>query len=331
MANKHHQPFMRPTSQKILKVKRTQRYRWIMLAGLFVLSFIIYFFFTSEKPYKPNYQSEQNDEGFYYYSFVPKQDYYYTANHLTENLLKEELRRIISSQVSHQTFDETSSILEMSDLSITDPTKLWNLFDGLYTTPEWDDELSWMRMHVWPNTRLGVSPILGYQRNIAADLHNIRAIRPSVYSFYDQRFYSDGSGVFKQTDDGGFYPGDEHKGDVARILLYMAVRYSHLILSDDDLAIDTAKWYTSDATTMGKLSLLLAWHKEDPVDDFERQRNETIYRYQNNRNPFIDKPEYVHLIWENKTINDLLVPKSDQELTSFMHQLHKMHQVSFIF
>jgi hypothetical protein len=50
----------------------------------------------------------------------------------------------------------------------------------------------------------------------------------------------------------------------------------------------------------GKLSVLLIWHKKDPVDDFERNRNEVIYSYQNNRNPFIDYPEFVDLIWGEK-------------------------------
>ena len=47
----------------------------------------------------------------------------------------------------------------------------------------------------------------------------------------------------------------------------------------------------------GKLSTLLEWHKQDPVDSFEINRNNVIYTYQLNRNPFIDHPEYVDLIW----------------------------------
>jgi endonuclease I len=48
-----------------------------------------------------------------------------------------------------------------------------------------------------------------------------------------------------------------------------------------------------------KLSVLLEWHDIDPVDDFERNRNEVIYSYQENRNPFIDHPEFVASIWDN--------------------------------
>ena len=47
----------------------------------------------------------------------------------------------------------------------------------------------------------------------------------------------------------------------------------------------------------GKLSVLLQWHKQDPVDEYEKQRNEKIYEIQGNRNPFIDHPEWVEKIW----------------------------------
>jgi len=83
---------------------------------------------------------------------------------------------------------------------------------------------------------------------------------------------------------------DEVKGDIARILFYMATMYFDLSLNDDPASISAYK-------SMGILSTLLEWNELDPVDDFEKNRNEVIYSYQKNRNPFIDYPEFANLIW----------------------------------
>ncbi len=78
------------------------------------------------------------------------------------------------------------------------------------------------------------------------------------------------------------------------------------------LLLDESNHYTPEGARMGQLSLLLQWHKEDPVDAFEVARNQSIYEAQNNRNPFVDKPEFVHLIWEEMTIDSLLEPEDEQ-------------------
>ena len=67
-------------------------------------------------------------------------------------------------------------------------------------------------------------------------------------------------------------------GDVARIVLYMHVAWNYQI-------------------NVGNLNMFLSWHEQDPVSEFEIQRNNRIYEYQNNRNPFIDYPEFVQDIW----------------------------------
>jgi endonuclease I len=104
-----------------------------------------------------------------------------------------------------------------------------------------------------------------------------------------------------------FEPVDEFKGDIARIYFYMATCYQNSIASwennssNADAVLDgTAnhvfeEWY---------LDLLVKWHNQDPVSEKEVIRNNAVYNFQNNRNPFVDHPEYVSLIWVDPTSTD---------------------------
>lgn len=91
-----------------------------------------------------------------------------------------------------------------------------------------------------------------------------------------------------------FEPIDEFKGDIARALLYFATRYEHRIKTFHHVMLNGTKdqvyadWF---------LSLLLKWHKQDPVSAHEIHRNEIGFQFQGNRNPFIDHPEWVEKIW----------------------------------
>ena len=87
------------------------------------------------------------------------------------------------------------------------------------------------------------------------------------------------------------------KGDTARMMFYMAVRYEggdNSSTPDLELVDRTT---SSGEVFFGKLCTLLQWHRNDPVSDAERQRNNVIYSWQGNRNPFIDHPEFVSEIW----------------------------------
>ena len=104
-----------------------------------------------------------------------------------------------------------------------------------------------------------------------------------------------------------FEPRDEIKGDVARMIFYMTVRYN-----DDVLNLNLAEQGIDKETTMGCLSTLIKWHYQDPVSDKEIKRNEVVYSYQNNRNPFIDHPEWVNFLYEttdyvNETVDSAKV------------------------
>ena len=105
-----------------------------------------------------------------------------------------------------------------------------------------------------------------------------------------------------------FEPIDAYKGDFARAIMYMSVRY----YSED------SGWGSSDMTNKSTIlpwaiDMLLRWNDQDPVSQKEIDRNNAIYNdYQHNRNPFVDHPEYARMIWdpnwsadENLVTNDL--------------------------
>lgn len=94
-----------------------------------------------------------------------------------------------------------------------------------------------------------------------------------------------------------FEPADEYKGDLARTYFYMVTCYQDLTWSAGGL--QTAQQGIYPTLQPWAQELLLKWHRQDPVSDRERERNEGVYTCQNNRNPFIDHPEMVEHIWGN--------------------------------
>jgi len=94
-----------------------------------------------------------------------------------------------------------------------------------------------------------------------------------------------------------FEPDDEYKGDFARSYFYMATCYNRLI---DGWHSDMLAGNSYPAFTSWAIDLLLKWHRKDPVSDKERTRQEAIYKWQDNRNPFIDFPELAEHIWGDK-------------------------------
>lgn len=121
--------------------------------------------------------------------------------------------------------------------------------------------------------------------------------------------FGGGSGVYPGNSNwvkgpdgnsGSFEVWGHRKGDVARAVMYMAIRYEGGIDQngqgepDLELTDDRSRIVITSASPayMGLMSTLLAWHQADPPDARERERNEVIYSFQGNRNPFIDHPEW---------------------------------------
>jgi endonuclease I len=107
-----------------------------------------------------------------------------------------------------------------------------------------------------------------------------------------------GHGDSNWKDSDKFEPWDFRKGDIARAMFYMDVRYSGDVANEADLELtDNTALIGTGNRFMGKLSTLGEWHIADPVDAIDQQRNEVVFSFQNNRNPFIDHPEWVEKVF----------------------------------
>ncbi len=141
--------------------------------------------------------------------------------------------------------------------------------------------------HVYPQSLI--------ENTAKGDLHHLRSCDITINSNRGNDPFADGSGSYADLGS-SWFPGDEWKGDVARMIMYLNLRYAEPF------------------NDVGVLSLFLQWNTDDPVSPFEDQRNTVISSVQGNRNPFIDNPYIATLIWggssaENRwgtmAVNDL--------------------------
>lgn len=96
-----------------------------------------------------------------------------------------------------------------------------------------------------------------------------------------------------------FEPADEYKGDFARMYLYFVTCYQDYSWKSSALSMFAQNSYPT-LNAYGQ-SLLLKWHRQDPVSQKEIDRNNAVYSFQGNRNPFIDYPNMVEYIWGDST------------------------------
>lgn len=196
-----------------------------------------------------------------------------------------DLNEKLNAQFTGISYGDAREILCYTDQVVGDSNHLYSLLDGDLLNDEWDQGATWNREHVWPKSLLGVSDVNNRDINIATDLMNLRAACTNANSSHGNRYYGEKgeANAFYPNVTSGLsgthsYTGD-HRGDVARICFYMALKYDGTISLSDN---------PSGSYQNGYLSTLIKWDKEDPVDAFEIQRNNRIYEYQGNRNPFVD-------------------------------------------
>ena len=231
-------------------------------------------------------------------AYDPLATYYNSANGTGATLLTQ--LRTITSNMHGVNYGDARYSAAYTD---ADPNTLGNIlliYNRASISSVWDNAaLPWNREHIWPQARLGASASNGVV-NIASDQFNLRPADTDINNARgNDPFGLDASSGNHGPVGSYYYPGDADAGDVARSQFYMATRYSTLSLTDAALP-------PTGGLQMGDLSSLLNYHFKDVPDTFERRRNHTIYGLagasgpaitnpyrQENRNPYVDHPEYV--------------------------------------
>jgi len=279
-------------------------------------------------------------------------DYYAGVNTTSPAALRSTLHALIDDHTafpySSNTATDTWDILEVADQDPTDTSKVLDVYRNRKYTKIVDRSGAtgpgtYNREHTWPNS-LGFNDLSGpdaqsrpYSPYVdthmlylsASDYNGNRGNKPyatcSASCSENPTDANNGQG-----GGSGIYPGNSNwvqqpdgntgtyevwtrrKGDMARAILYMDIRYEggsaangqpepDLIVTDNrGLIAHTPSGQVPALGYMGLLSALLAWHAADPPDAQEQLRNEVIFSFQGNRNPFIDRPEFAACLWQNQ-------------------------------
>jgi len=246
---------------------------------------------------------------------APPPGYYDSAQEKTGQALRQALHVIIKGHFVIL-YDSTANFDSVDALKVLDedPTNANNvvlIYSG-WSVPKSDYGVSgWNREHLWPNS-------YGFDIDVTTtwpalrDLFNLRPCDSRVNSSRGNKFYdySDPTAAkymspahpnapLCSTDTDSWEPPAGMKGDIARAMFYMDVRYAGEYSDEPDLALtDNLGSIVSGNPFMGRLTTLLLWHRSDPVDAVEQHRNDLVYqRFQFNRNPFVDRPELVDLVY----------------------------------
>ena len=240
-------------------------------------------------------------------------NYYNSANGLTGNQLKMALHNIIKGHTA-VSYSETMTAFWSTDNKGNGV--VWDMYSdrpggtppyiyylGVDNCGQYDSEGDcYNREHSWPQSWFNE------QTTPRCDLHHIFPTDGFVNGKRGNNAFGEVRSATWTSKNGSklgpcktsgftgtvFEPIDEYKGDFARALMYMSVRYY----------TEDGSWSTSDMTNKSEIKswaiqLLLRWNELDPVSPKEINRNNVIYNnYQHNRNPFVDHPEYARMIWD---------------------------------
>ena len=238
--------------------------------------------------------------------------YYSTLEGKSGAILRQAIQDIISNPniVRVQNYGDAYNVLKDADQNPENSGQVWMIYDEQPISKidyQTDNSIigKWNREHIYCQSRLGIPStfipngipdginnwrLTTGSSDIDAshdDTHHLRAVGGQENSTRNNRNY----GVDYNGPSGNI---GSWRGDVARAIFFMAIRYNTLNVVNGDPA-------SSPTGQIGDLATLLSWNTLDPADDFEMNRNNIIYNWQMNRNPFIDYPALVNYVFGNLT------------------------------
>lgn len=227
--------------------------------------------------------------------------------------VKSQLAQLITNTQNHvTTYDELWDLLKQTDADPNNTQNVLLIYGWDNSNSEDDDDLyrdknetcgdgnpctdeTWNREHVFPKSLDNSS---SSNQGPTADPHMLRSSDVQMNGLRGNKMFDNGNGIASYvTSDGGFYPGENWKGDVARIIMFMFLRYGNDW--NPNYVGDDVNSYHADMP-----DIFLEWNAEDPVSQYELNRNNIVQEYQGNRNPFIDNPYLATVIWGGPNANN---------------------------
>lgn len=277
-------------------------------------------------------------------------NYYDSAIGLSGTALKDSLHEIIDDHTSFPYTGSSTDVWDILKLSNQDPANSDNVIliysgNSVDANQEYNSGSGWNREHLWAKSRgdFGTTTVAG------SDIHNLVPSDISVNSARNNRwfdecaipYYDEGAFTGSYTCGSSLWawePREDVKGDIARSLFYMATRYEGENGNPNLELIDSIPSNNNTALPIhARLSTLIDWHLSDPVDAFEQNRNEVIYSFQGNRNPFVDEPSFVCQIWEAECLVlpldlvsfNLDYKKQDNQVALYWRTLNQLNSSHF--
>ena len=216
------------------------------------------------------------------------------------------------------TYDDTRYLYQYTDCQKSNTSKLTLLYLGEEVSSTWDGGTTFNREHTWPNS-LSNSGSNNSPNGREADIMILYAADPTENSTRNNHPYGEGSGYY---DPLYGYNGDDGtntkrslnvRGDVARAILYIYVRYGTDATYNDGAL--NYMW-AEDGGVFQNLDTLLSWMESDPVDTWEMGRNDAVESITGTRNVFIDYPELAFLLFNESVPTGYTTPSGGKDVVS---------------